>query len=337
MEAFYLVRNGAAETAFEKRELHLSPPKENQLRICVEAFGLNFADVMARYGYYREAPPLPAVLGYEVVGRVETDASGKFQTGQRVLAFTRFGGYASHVNADTRAVVSIPENMDLCTALGLATQGCTAYFAANETFPVRANDHVLVQGAAGGVGSLLVQLLKQKNAIVYGSVGSDEKFSLLKKLGVDHPINYRKETVTQAMQRIRNGRGLDVVFDNIGGKTFKELRRLLEPGGRIAGYGAAERLDRHGPFALLGLLFGFGFHSPIKLLIPSQTMAGINMLRIADEKPELLQSCMLATVKLASEGKLEVINGGVFPSNEIGQAHALLESRKSTGKIVVKW
>jgi NADPH2:quinone reductase len=339
MEAYFLTRYGAAGESFERRELHLPAPGDQQVLVKAEASGLNFADVMARRGLYREAPPLPAVLGYEMVGRIEAmgkDTNG-FQVGDRVLAFTRFGGYASHALCDHRAVAAIPENMDACTAASLATQGCTAYFGVNETIPVREGEHVLVQAAAGGVGHLLVQLLKQKGAVVYGAVGSDEKFGLLEKLGVDFPLNYRKEKISDAIRRIRGDKGIDIVFDNVGGKTFRELSKLLAPGGRIVGYGAAERLDRKGPFGTLGLVFGFGFFSPVKLLVPSQTMAGINMLRIADNRPELLQYCMKACIRLAEGGKLQPVCGGTFPVSEIGKAHELLESRRSTGKIIVRW
>lgn len=339
MQACYLVRYGNAETAFEKRDLQLPATGRGQVRIAVEAFGLNFADVMARRGYYREAPPLPAVLGYEVVGRVDETGEdvNAFSKGQRVLAFTRFGGYASHALADHRTVIVIPENMDAGTAVALATQGCTAYFAANETVPVRAGEHVLVQAAAGGVGTLLVQLLKAKGAIVYGMVGSDEKIPLLKELGVDVPVNYRREKIEEIIRAKRNGKGFDLIYDNVGGKTFRSLSKLLEPGGRIVGYGAAERLDRSGIFGTLGLVFGFGFISPVKLLVPSKTMAGINMLRMADHKPELLQHCMQEIVKLSIEGKIKTITGRQFSSDELGKAHAFLESRKSVGKIVVNW
>jgi NADPH2:quinone reductase len=339
LEAFYLTRYGNADQAFEKRPLKLAAPAASQVRIAVEAFGLNFADVMARRGYYREAPPLPAILGYEVVGRVESagENAGDFKAGQRVIGFTRFGGYATHALCDHRAVATIPETMDNCTAASMATQGCTAYFAAFETVPVRAGDHVLVQAAAGGVGSMLVQLLKQKGAIVYGTAGSDEKFPLLKKLGVDFAINYRSEDPVAAIRRLRNGKGLDVIFDNIGGKTFRNLATLLEPGGRIVGYGGAERLERNRFFGTLGLVLGFGFMNPVKLLVPSKTMAGINMLRIADHKPELLRHCMHEVIALCVSGALAPVRGGIFPAGDLPKAHAFLESRKSTGKLVLEW
>ncbi|TND08580.1 MAG: alcohol dehydrogenase [Bacteroidetes bacterium] len=339
MEAFYLTRYGESAKAFERRELKLPPPAENQVLVSVEAFGLNFADVMARMGLYKEAPPLPAILGYEVVGRVEKTGSAAvpFSPGQRVIAFTRFGGYATHALTDFRAVVAIPEDMETGHAAALATQYCTAWYAAEECMRLHAGEHVLVQAAAGGVGTALVQLAKYRDCTVYGTAGSDEKFEYLRRIGVDFPVNYNKEKFDEAIRRIRKGKGVDVVFDSIGGKVFKQGFRLLEPGGKIAGYGAAQRLEKRNIFSLLGLVFGFGFYNPIGLLQPSKSIIGINMLRIADHRPDLLQRCLGEVARLSEAGIFKPQTGAVFAANELAQAHDFLGSRRSTGKIVVKW
>lgn len=336
MEAFYLVKNGAAATAFERRALVLKEPAAQEVRIKTEAFGLNFADVMARHGLYREAPPLPAVLGYEVVGRVDNAAS-ILPLGTRVLAFTRFGGYATHVTTDARSIVPIPEDLHPADACALATQGCTAWFAATQLFKLRKGEHVLVQAAAGGVGSLLVQLAKLQGCVVYGTAGSNEKLKLLRELGVDHPINYNEQNFAEVIRSVRGEAGLDVVFDNLGGKAFKSALRLLAPGGRIVGYGAAERLDRKGPFATLGLVFGFGFHNPVQWLMKSQVVCGLNMLRLAERNPLLLQEGMMAMLELQRAGKIRVIRGGTYSANDLAIAHDALGSRKTIGKVIVHW
>lgn len=339
MEAWYLVRYGDAQSAFEKRPFTAPAPGPGQIRITAEAFGLNFADVMARRGMYAAAPKPPSVLGYETVGRI--DACGEqvngFFPGQRVVAFTRFGGYAQHVLTDHRAALVIPDSMDVCTALSLATQGSTAWYLANECFPVRANDHVLVQAAAGGLGSMLVQLLREKGAVVYGSTGSDEKLKVLEEIGTDVPFNYRKEDAASIVHRKRGGKGYDVIFDNTGGRTFRDLARLLETGGRIAGYGVADRLRRKGPFGLASLAWGFGLFSPIGLLVKSKTIAGVNMLPLADEKPELIGHCLQAVCKAVLHSGLKPVCGGQFEASALAEAHRLLESGKSTGKLVLNW
>ncbi|MCA6361398.1 MAG: zinc-binding dehydrogenase [Bacteroidetes bacterium] len=339
MEAFYLVKNGSAATAFERRALALQAPASGQVQLATEAFGLNFADVMARQGLYREAPPLPAVLGYEVVGRITTagENTNAPPAGTRVLAFTRFGGYATHVNTDARSVIPIPEDMPAADACALATQGCTAWFAATQLFRLREGEHVLVQAAAGGVGSLLVQLAKLQGCVVYGTAGNDSKLELLRTLGTDYPINYRTTHFADAVKQLNGGRKLDVVFDNLGGRAFKKALGLLAPGGRIVGYGAAERLGRRGPFATLQLVFGFGFHNPVQWLMKSQTVAGLNMLRVAERNPLLLQEGMTAMLELYNNRKIIVINGGEYPANSLPEAHEALGSRSTTGKLVIRW
>ncbi|MCU0435064.1 MAG: zinc-binding dehydrogenase [Bacteroidia bacterium] len=339
MEAFYLVKYGAAAQAFERRTLKLAAPAPGEVQIATESFGLNFADVMARYGLYREAPPLPAVLGYEVTGRIAAVGSGADAppVGTRVLAFTRFGGYATHVNTEARSVIAIPENMPATDACALATQGCTAWFAATQLLRLRKGEHVLVQAAAGGVGSLLVQLAKMHGCVVYGTAGSETKLELLRKLGVDFPINYRREKFADAVKKIRGSKGLDVVFDNLGGKAFKTALGLLAPGGRIVGYGAAERLDRKGPLATLQLVFGFGFHNPVQWLMKSQTVSGLNMLRIAEKNPGILQEGMNAMLDLYTQQKIQVVQGGEYAAQDLAEAHEALGSRQTAGKLVVRW
>jgi NADPH:quinone reductase-like Zn-dependent oxidoreductase len=338
MEAIYLVKYGAGEIAFERRSLTLPALQKNEVRIAVEGFGLNFADVMARHGLYREAPPLPAILGYESVGHVVAlgEEVRDLAIGQRVLAFSRFGGYATHVQVPAVAVVPISKKFSIDEATALGTQYCTAWYAAEEALRLYAGEHVLIQAAAGGVGTALVQMAKRKGCVVYGTAGSEEKLNYLRNLGVDHPINYQKENFDDYIRRVRP-KGIDVVFDCLGGKGFKRGFNLLHAGGRIAGYGAAERLDKKGPFATLSLVFGFGFYSPIRLLIPSKTIAGVNMLRVAEQKPELLRTCMLAVTKLAESGELKPFGGGIFDVAEIGKAHELLQNRQTKGKIAVRW
>lgn len=339
MNAWYLVKNGPAEAAFELRESETPVPGNGQVLVEVEAFGLNYADVMARLGQYREAPPLPCVVGYEVVGRVAAhgpDVTG-FTVGQRVVAFTRFGAYATHALTDHRAVTPIPEDMDNGVAAALATQYCTAYHSAYEMVNLQPGERVLVQAAAGGVGSALVQLAKLKGCVVFGTAGSNEKLEYLRSIGVDHPINYRTQEFDKEIARMLGDERLDVVFDSIGGKTYKKGRKLLGAGGRIVNFGAAGRDKKGGIFALLKLVFGFGFYHPIGLIIKSQAAIGVNMLRVADYKPHIIQRCMKAVVEMTERGELQPHCGARYKATELAQAHALLENRGSIGKIVVEW
>jgi NADPH:quinone reductase-like Zn-dependent oxidoreductase len=336
MKAIHLVKNGKAATAFETKEIEKPIPKSNEVLIKVAAFGLNYADVMARNGLYADAPPLPSILGYEAVGIIEQIGKDvqDFQVGQKVVAFTRFGAYAEYTVADQRAIAVLPDNILNGEAVALATQYCTAYFSAIEMVNLHEGDNVLIHAAAGGVGTALIQLAKAKRCNIYGTAGSQEKLDYLTKQGVDFPINYRKEDFAEHIQHL--GVRMDVIFDPVGGTSFKRDKTILAHSGRIICFGGSER-SSGGIVQTLKFVLGFGFMSPIGLLMKSQGIIGVNMLRIADHKPHALQRVIHSVVDLYNQGQLKPHVGGKFNAQDISEAHDFLENRKSIGKIVVEW
>ena len=339
MKAVFLVKNGDPGRAFEIREMAEPAPKTHEVCIKVEAFGLNYADVLARLGLYPDAPKIPGVLGYDVVGRIHSIGNdvSDFQTGERVMALTRFGGYAEYACTDARAVAKIPDEMHPGVATGLATQCGTAYYCAEEMVNLHPGDHVLVQAAAGGVGTALVQMAKKRGCIVYGTASSG-KLDYLKELGVDYPIDYRNVAFDEAVKRVVGDRGLDVVFDSLGGSAFKKGLKLLGRGGRMVFFGAANMTGAaKNPFKQVGVALGFGFYSPIAFIQESKAIIGVNMLRIADHRPDALNRCLVNCVKLWKEGVLKPRVAGEYTADQTGEAHAFLESRKSMGKIIVRW
>lgn len=338
MRAAVIVKTGNPEKAFEIREVPQPEPQAHEVCVKVEAFGLNYADVMARLGLYQDAPPLPAIVGYEVVGRIHSigkDVTDK-KVGQRVVAMTRFGAYAEYAVTDARAAAEIPDDMDAGKATALATQYGTAYYAAAEMAQLQEGDHVLIHAAAGGVGTALVQWAKHRKCIIYGTAGSDEKLEYLKNQGVHHPINYRKNDFVAEVQKIVGERGLDIVFDSVGGDYIKKDLKLLGSGGRIIAYGAAKMTGTN-IFGKIGVALGFGFHSPISLLTHSKGIIGVNMLRIADNRPLVIKRCLENVVRLTEEGIFNPNVGGEYSFEQIAEAHAFLESRKSMGKIVIRF
>ena len=340
MKAYQLTRFGKASEAFQLKELADLQPEAHEVVIDVEAFGLNFADVVARLGKYQDCPPLPCVIGYDVVGRISKVGKDvqNLNNGQRVVAFTRFGGYATQVAADQNGVVVIGENADPGKAAALATQYCTAYYAAEEMVRLNEGDHVLVQAAAGGVGTALVQIAKHRKCIVYGGAGSDDKLEYLRKSGVDHPINYRKVEFYSAVAKIMGNNKPDVIFNSIGGKTARYGMKLLGATGRMVCYGAAEGTEiKNKLVAGIKLVWGFGLIFSPFLIMQSKSFIGINMLRVGDEKPHILKRCLAQVVKWHQEGILKPHVGKVFPADKLAEAHEFLESRKSIGKVIVKW
>jgi len=228
--------------------------------------------------------------------------------------------------------VKIADDYDTGKALALATQYCTAYYACCVATNVLPGERVLVQAAAGGVGTALVQLCKWKGAIVYGTAGSPKKLEYLKAQGVDFPINYNEKSIDSAIKE-----KMDVVFDSLGGSDFKKGWNLLERGGRLVGYGAATQTDSKNIFGTLKLGVGFGIYHPVQLLMESKALIGVNMLRIADYKPNTLKYCMEEVVKLAESGIIDPVVGGIYSIDKLNEAHNDLESRKSVGKLGVKW
>lgn len=335
--AYYLTKTGAAEQAFELREQKDPKPGPNEILIETEGFGLNFADVMARQGMYKDCPPLPTVVGYDVAGKVKefgADVQG-FNVGDRVTAMTRFGGYSELAVADFRATAKIPEDLDLSQATSLTTQYCTAWYCAIHHVNLFQGDKVLVHAAAGGVGTALVQIAKWKGCEVFGTAGSPEKLDYLRELGVDHPINYRSSDFEQEVKKIAK-EGIDVIFDPIGGKSVKKGLNLLHAGGRLVLFGAAS-LSGANIFEKVQAGLGFGFYHPVQFMMPSKAMIGVNMLRVADESPQILKRCLDGVVQAVEDGNIKPQGGSIYSHSDLAKAHSMLENRKTTGKIAIAW
>lgn len=337
-EGYFLIKKGEANQAFALRPLELPALKNDEVLIEVEAFGLNYADVMARHGLYRAAPPMPSVLGYEAVGKVMEVGADVDQTlvGKRVIAFCRFGAYAKHVITMEYAVVPVADE-DAIELLALCTQGVTAYYMAEYLSPVQENDTVLVHAAAGGVGTMLIQMAKRRGATVVAKVGRTEKETLVKELGADHVVNYRTGDYVTQVQKALNGKKLDVSFNPAGGSTFKKDMSLLGAGGRMIVFGGSELSGaKWGILSMLSFVFKMGRLVPVALMAKSRSVLGVNMLEIADNKPDVMKRCLNDVVQLYQSGALKPQSGGMFDSDQLAEAHATLESGKSTGKIGVR-
>ena len=339
MQAVVLVKYGNPERAFELRELNKPEPKEGEVRIKVDAFGLNYSDVMARKGMYKDAPPLPAVIGYDVVGHVDKIGPGVDEEllGKRVVALTRFGGYAEYAVANQLVVHRINDQLTNASATALATQYSTAYYAANMATNILEGDHVLIHAAAGGVGLALIQLAKLKNSVIYATASSDMKIKMLEELGVNYPINTEDTDFVEEIENIRGSEGLDIIFDSIGGKSVKKGFRLLSPGGRIVCYGGSKRSDGNGIINDLKLAIGFGIYSPITFLMQSKSLIGVNMLRISDERASIIKVAMENIIELVNNKTISEPVARAFPVSDISEAHNLLESRESVGKLAIEW
>jgi len=340
MKAIFLTKKGDPHHAFEIRETE--KPKitsTDDLLIKVEAFGLNYADVMARNGLYKEAPKMPSILGYEVVGTVEevgTDCDPSL-IGKRVVCFTRFGGYAEYAISKDYGCVVI-DDMETGKALCIATQYVTAYYMTHVATNLFEGDRVMIHAGAGGVGTALIQLCKLKGCIVFANAGSSEKLDYIKKHGADYAINYRTEDYQVEINEVLKKDRLDCTFNPIAGSTFKKDFALIGSGGKVMIFGGSELSGKKwGLLSSLNFIRKMGLMLPIGLMMRSKSVIGVNMLKVGDNKPKLLNTCLNEVTQLITDGKLNPHVGGEYSVDNIADAHDFLENRKSIGKIIVKW
>jgi NADPH:quinone reductase-like Zn-dependent oxidoreductase len=338
MKAWTLTAHGDPRKVLQLREHPLPVPGASEVLIRCEGFGLNYADVMAVKGLYREAPPLPSVLGYEVVGVVEAVGSmaSSALIGQRVVAMTRFGGYAEYAVTDHRALAVIQEDLPMGEAAAMATQGCTAWYAARILCPLRAGERVLVHSAAGGVGQWLVQLAVEADCEVFAVASGGEKHRLLKELGAHHVIDRRLADTYRSLDNTLCGKKLDVSFNAVGGSTFAQDMRRLGSGGRMVSYGGAQR-GGLGAFGTLRFVWSMGLVVPILLMMKSRSILGINMLRIAEDRPEIIAECLAGITGMRAQGTLRAHVHRVYGSEALPEALHALGGGDTIGKVVVAW
>ena len=340
MQQLAITQYGTAREAFKLQESSVPKPKDFQVLVQVEGFGLNYADVMARNGLYKEAPKTPFVPGYEVVGEVIGNGPDVPEDilGKRVVAFTRFGGYADYALADYRAIAQIPAEMEGGIACALATQYCTAYYMTDYISRMHTGEIALIHACAGGVGTALTQLCQRQGVKVVGLCSSPGKVDYLKRMGVDFPINYREVDYRKAIEKKFGKRKMVHIFNTVAGKSFKNDLKLLAHGGRLYCFGGSARSGQKGHLLNdIAFLMKTGFVSPLFMMMNAQGVIGVNMLRIADHSVEIIGHCLKSLVSLWEKKEIEPQVRGTFHARDIAKAHDLLESGKSTGKIYVAW
>lgn len=332
MKAIYLKQHGNAHQAFEYRETSVPTCGDDEVLIEVSCFGLNYAEIMARKGLYGDAPALPFIPGYEVAGKIceVSNRVNQHLVGKNVVAFTRFGGYAQYAITKANACIEtgIHDAAEMCC---LAVQYATAWYMAVYLTQLREADKVLIHAGAGGVGTALIQLCKLHGARVYAIAGNHEKEEYMRNQGADFVLNHQ----TANYAEVWKDELFDVIFNPVGGSTFKQDKKLLSAAGRLIMYGASEREAGFKFWNGIKFLRKMGLLLPILLVRDSVSLMGVNMIRIADQKPEVLQTCLKEVYKLYQTGKIKPHVGARFAFNEIAQAHSFLESRKSIGKVVV--
>lgn len=317
-------------------------PKTGEVRIRVLAAGVALPDVMAREGTHPETPPAPFTPGWDLVGKVDRlgDGVSGIEPGQIVAAMPIHGAYAEFVCLPQRELVVVPSGLDAAEAVALILNYVTAYQMIYRSTKVKPGQRALIHGAAGGVGTALLQLGQLAGLEMYGTCSSQAAAAVTGMGAV--PIDYKHQDFVKEIHRL-TGDGVDVVFDPIGGAHLWHSRKALRPGGRVVGYGlissirgqglASRRPGRRQRFrgtALFGLYIAGGWLLPGRKRIVPYSIQTLKRLR-----PDFFRQDLIALLDLLQQRKIKPLVAQRIPLTEARRAHELLGQGGVIGKIVL--
>lgn len=318
--AIRIQQNGGPEQ-LRWEEVAVGEPGPGEVRVRNTAIGLNFIDTYHRSGLY--PMPLPLTLGSEGAGVVEAVGPKvkEFKVGDRVAYAQPIGAYAEVLIRPVARLVKIPAGIKDETAAAMMLKGMTAWYLCRRTYRVKKGDTVVVHAAAGGVGQILCQWAKHLGATVIGTVGSDEKVALAKKVGCKHVVVMSREKLSERVKAITKGKGVPVVYDGVGKDTFMESLDCLQPLGLLASFGNASGAV---PPVNIGILAQKGSLFLTRPTLVNYTSKREDLLTAARE--------LFAVVK---KGAVKITINQRYPLREAAQAHRDLEARKTTGSTVL--
>lgn len=330
MRALVITKSGSLDVLkVQERPDPTAGPGEVVVRVA--AAGLNFADTMARKGIYPDAPPYPAVMGYEVAGTVEALGEGvdRFAVGDRVFGGTHFGGQAELAATAAGNLLPIPDGISFEQAAAVPVNYSTAWTALVLHGNVQPGDRVLVHAAAGGGGIAAQQIAKACGAEIYGTA-SPGKHDAVRAQGAAFAIDYTARDWWRELPQF------DLVLDAIGGKVLKRSYRLLRPGGRVISYGvtALAAGERRNPLRLAGQFAQMPIFHSVQLASASKGVIGLNMLRIWDDRGTLEQF-IAPLQQMFNAGQISPVVAASFPFERAADAHRMLLGRANIGKVVL--
>jgi NADPH2:quinone reductase len=299
-----------------------APLKPGEVRVAVRAAGINFPDILMAAGQYQLKPELPFTPGVEAAGDViEVDsATNGIAVGDRVIVKMRHGAYADEVVVTQSQLVPLPSNFDYAVgATFLAAHG-TAYHGLIDRGRLQSGEVLLVHGAGGGVGLAAVEMGRMLGAIVIAAASSEEKLAVAQARGADHLVLYGREPFRDAVKRITDGRGADVVFDPVGGEVFENSMRCIAWGARIL---------------VIGFTGGIGLARTNLLLIKGASVLGVRAGEAVRRNPALGEMRIKALLDWAEAGKIRPNVSHRLPLEDYAQAMRLLVDRKAIGRVAL--
>ncbi|MDX6667939.1 MAG: NADPH:quinone reductase [Solirubrobacteraceae bacterium] len=313
MRAIQIAEFGGPEV-LKLVELPKPEPSEGEVLIKVNRAGLNFADTHQRTDDYLASPELPLVPGAEVAGVRD-------ENGERVVALCGSGGYAEYATAPASLTFAIPQAVDDGTALAILLQGLTAYHLFKTSARIRAGESVVVHAAAGGVGSLAVQLAKPLGAgRVIATASTEDKRRLALELGADEALDASPEGLKERIQQANGGAKVDVVLEMAGGEVFEQSLAALAPFGRVVTYGIASREANE--------------VSTGALMRRSRAVVGFWLMHCLGN-PEMVDEALADLFTRVVDGQLRAVVGATYPLGEAAQAQIDMQERRTTGKVLL--
>lgn len=312
-------------------------PGNGEIRIRVQASGVNFADILGRMGTYPDAPAIPYVPGYEVAGVVDLVGQGvpDFKEGDNVFAATRFNGYSDVVCVPYKQAFKRLDWMPVHDAVSLPVNYLTAYMALLVMGSLKPGDKVLIHNAGGGVGLAALDICNIIGAETLGTA-SPEKHEFLIQRGLRHPIDYRNRDFEQVVQNITGHRGVQLILDPIGGKYWPKNYRSLSETGRLVHFGVSSMATgmKKSLLGLLRMLVWLPFYTPFKLMNDNKGIIGVNLGHMW-EQADLIQVWMRQLVSWYDEALFRPHIDKTFSFDEVAAAHLYVQSRKNIGKVVL--
>ena len=299
-------------------------PGPGEVRIAIEAAGINFADIMQRRGLYPGGPEPPYAPGMEAAGRIDAVGDGveDVSEGDRVVAMVETGGYAEYAVANAERLFPVPEAMSFEEAAGFPIQFLTAHSCLFAWGGLEEGESVLIQAAAGGVGTAAVQLASNAGAEVFGTASSQEKLELAAELGCDHPIDYTETDFREVIEEETDGEGVDLVLESVGDDVFERSLDAMAHFGRMVTYGVASGVPAE--------------VSNRRLLFENKTVKGFHLGQAATHDPSSVMQAVPDLTEGLASGDLEVVVGESFALADAADAHQYIEDRRSSGKVVLK-
>jgi NADPH2:quinone reductase len=321
MKAIRIHEFGPSEDVLKYEDVAIPEPKAGEVLIKVEAASLNRADLGLRKGTYRiAADALPVIPGREFAGTIAKLGAGvsEYKIGQRVVGYPSLGGYAENAVAKVSEVRPVPDGVTAAQAAALPTASLTAWFGLKTDGALKSGEWLLVQGGSSGVGVAAIQIAKHLGAKVIATSGSEVKCRRLRQLGADVTIDVSENDFFPEVMRVTDNRGVDVVFEMIGGEVYQKSLRALAPGGRLVSIGGA---------------FG-AIPDPPPALTEGRKATRFSITNYLKAKPEDYRE-LDAILKLVQEKKFDAGIGKTFPLSETRAAQRYLEGREHFGKVML--